>query len=115
MHKLHNHLGTATESGISVIRGDSECATGCQFPGKRCGNEEKHTSVPDLAIVPKLVNQVGLGHADTSIADRKNFVLLVGSDTDIQLLVRVDNRGIGQRRASEELEMSSRRNIPLLG
>jgi hypothetical protein len=57
-----------------------------------------------LAIVPKLVNQVGLGHADASIADRKNFVLLVGSDTDIQLLVRVEDRGIGQRWASDLVE-----------
>jgi hypothetical protein len=52
----------------------------------------------------KVVNQVGLGHTNTSITDRESLVLLVRGDTDEKLLACVEDRGIGQRRVSDFIE-----------
>jgi len=52
----------------------------------------------------KVVDQVSLGHTNTSITDRENLVLLVGCNTDEELLACVEDGGIGQRRVSDFVE-----------
>jgi hypothetical protein len=52
----------------------------------------------------KVVDQVGLGHTDTGIADGKKLVLLVWSDTDVELLARVEDSGISQGRVPDFIE-----------
>jgi hypothetical protein len=37
----------------------------------------------------KVIDHVGLGHANTGIADAKELVLLVGNDSDIELLLSI--------------------------
>ena len=70
--------------------------------------KSKYTLVPDLAIVLRLcsevINQVSLGHTNTSIADGENLVLLVRSHTDEKLLAGVEDRGIGQGRVPDFIE-----------
>ena len=39
----------------------------------------------------------GLGHADTGIADGQGLVLLVGDDTDVELLLGIESGGVSQR------------------
>lgn len=49
----------------------------------------------------KVVDQVSLSHADTGITDTEEFVLLVSTDTDVELLLRVKDRRIRQRRVAD--------------
>ncbi len=44
----------------------------------------------------EVVDEVGLGHADTGIDDGENLVLLVGDDADIEVLAGVKDRGVGE-------------------
>jgi hypothetical protein len=41
-----------------------------------------------------VVDHINLGHTDTSIADVKDLVLLVGCDTDVEFLLSVELRWI---------------------
>ena len=52
----------------------------------------------------KVVDEVGLGHADTSIASGEDLVLLVGCDTDVEVLAGVEDRGLGKRRIANFIE-----------
>ena len=52
----------------------------------------------------KVVDQVGLGHTNTSITDGETFVVLVRSDADVKLLPRVEDGRIGQRRVTNFIE-----------
>jgi len=45
----------------------------------------------------KVVNQIRLCHADTSITKGNNVVLLVGNDLDLKLLLRVQNALVLER------------------
>ena len=49
----------------------------------------------------KIINKVRLGHADTGIADRKDSILLVGGDSDIEILFGVELGGILQSLISD--------------
>ena len=42
----------------------------------------------------EVVDHISLGHTDTSIADVKDLVLLVGCDTDVEFLLSVELRWI---------------------
>lgn len=44
----------------------------------------------------EVVDHVGLGHADTGIADREDLVLLVRDELDDEVLARVKDGGIGE-------------------
>lgn len=44
----------------------------------------------------QIVDEVGLGHTDTSITNGENLVLLVRGDADVELLAGVKNGGVGQ-------------------
>ena len=52
----------------------------------------------------QVVNQVGLGHTNTSVSDGEALVLLVGSDSDVELLLAVENRLVGKRLVSNLVE-----------
>jgi hypothetical protein len=45
----------------------------------------------------EVVDQICLGHTNTSVAESEGFVLLVGGDTNIELLARVEDGGVSQR------------------
>lgn len=44
----------------------------------------------------EVVNQVGLGHTETSVADSEDFVLFVRGDADVELLLGIESGGIGK-------------------
>lgn len=52
----------------------------------------------------KVVDHVSLGHADTGIPDTEEFVLLVGADSDVKFLFRVEDGGFGQGRVANFVE-----------
>jgi hypothetical protein len=52
----------------------------------------------------EVVDHVGLGHTNTSVADGQNFVLLVGDDADVQLLLAVKGGGVGQGSIADFVE-----------
>lgn len=45
----------------------------------------------------EVVDHVGLGHADTGVADGERLALLVGRDADVKLLLRLERSGVSQR------------------
>jgi hypothetical protein len=45
----------------------------------------------------QVVNQISLGHTNTSITDRQDVVFLIRSDTDVEILLGIENRWISQR------------------
>ena len=50
------------------------------------------------------VDHVGLGHADTGVADEECFVLLVGRDADVELLLSLERRRVSQRLVADLVE-----------
>jgi hypothetical protein len=52
----------------------------------------------------KVVDHVSLGHTNASISDAEELVLLVGTDTDVKLLLGVKDGGIGQGRVTDFVE-----------
>lgn len=52
----------------------------------------------------QVVDHVGLSHTDTSIDNGEDLVLLVGDDTDVQVLVRVEDGGVRQGRVTDFVE-----------
>ena len=52
----------------------------------------------------QVVDEVGFGHADTSITEGEYFVLLVGGDTDKELGLRLECLRIGQRGITNLIE-----------
>lgn len=44
----------------------------------------------------EVVDQISLGHSDTGISDSEGSFLLVGGDSDVKVLLRVELRGIGK-------------------
>lgn len=52
----------------------------------------------------KVVDEVGLGHTDTSIADPEELVLLVWSDADEQILLSIKLRGVGEGLVADLVE-----------
>lgn len=60
------------------------------------GNDVKTCLGAGLGDSTKVVDHVGLGHTNTGIPETKEFVLLVDTDTDVEFLFTVENRGVGQ-------------------
>lgn len=57
-----------------------------------------------LGDCSQVVDQVGLGHTDTSVSDGQALVLLVGGDSDVKLLLAVEHRDVGKRLVSDLVE-----------
>jgi len=57
-----------------------------------------------LGDCSQVVNQVGLGHTNTGVSDGEALVLLVGSDSDVELLLAIENRLVGKRLVSNLVE-----------
>lgn len=49
-----------------------------------------------LGDCTKVVDHVSLGHTNTGITNREDFVLLVRGDADVQVLLAVELRRIGE-------------------
>ena len=56
----------------------------------------------------KVVDEVGLGHADTGVADAEDLVILVGDDADEELLLGVEDRGVGEGLVADFVESIGR-------
>ena len=52
----------------------------------------------------KVVDHISLGHTNTGIADGENLILLVGNDTDEQILAAVEHRWVGERLVANFVE-----------
>ena len=52
----------------------------------------------------EVVDHVGLGHTHTGISDSEELVLLVRNDTDVELLLRLEGRRIGERSITNFIE-----------
>ena len=52
----------------------------------------------------EVVDHVGLGHADTGVADGEDLVLLVRGEADVEVLARVEDRRVGQRLVADLVE-----------
>jgi hypothetical protein len=52
----------------------------------------------------EVVDHVGLGHTDTGIADGEDLVLLVGNDADDEVLLGVEDGGVGERGITDLVE-----------
>lgn len=44
----------------------------------------------------KVVDEIGLGHTNTAIADRQDVVFLVGDDANVEILLGFENGRVGQ-------------------
>lgn len=55
-----------------------------------------------------VVDEVGLGHADTGVADGEAVVLLVRGDADVELLFGLEHRGVGERIVAHLVERIGR-------
>ena len=63
--------------------------------------------VPDLAILgdcTEIVDHVGLGHANTGVADGERLALLVGRDADVEPLHSVERGRVRQRLVADLVE-----------
>jgi hypothetical protein len=52
----------------------------------------------------KIVDKISLGHADTSVADGEDTMLLVRGDADVEVLLRVELGGILQGLVADLVE-----------
>jgi hypothetical protein len=69
------------------------------------GREGLHESLGSrLGDCSQVVNEVGLGHTDTSVSDGQGLLLLVGSDSDEHFLLRVQDGGVGKGLVSDLVE-----------
>lgn len=57
-----------------------------------------------LGNCAQVVDHVGLGHANTGVAQAERLVLLVRDNTDVKILARVKDRRVGQRRVTDFVE-----------
>jgi len=51
---------------------------------------------PRLGDGPQVVDQVSLGHADTTVADGENFIIFVWDDANEELLFGLEDGRIGE-------------------
>lgn len=54
-----------------------------------------------LCDCPEVIDQVGLGHADTGIAKDEQLVLFVRGDADEEVVAGLENGGICERSISD--------------
>lgn len=52
----------------------------------------------------EVVHKVSLGHADSCIPQTQHLVLFVGNNKDMQVLFRLEDRGISERGISDFIE-----------
>ena len=52
----------------------------------------------------EVVDHIGLGHADTGVADGERLVLLVGRDADVELLLSLERGRVSQRLVADLVE-----------
>ena len=52
----------------------------------------------------KVVDKVSLGHTDTRVTDGKSLRLLIGNDSDEELLLGVEDGGVGERCIADLVE-----------
>ena len=52
----------------------------------------------------EVVDHIGLRHTDAGVADAEEFVLLVGTDTDVELTLSVKDGRVRQRRIANLVE-----------
>jgi len=52
----------------------------------------------------EVIDHIGLGHANTSVPDGKNLVLLVGNNADVEFLFMLKRRRVGKRRIAYFVE-----------
>lgn len=90
-----------TESGQSNAENGRLTNHGDVSTGRKSLHKGLGTRLGDSTEV---VNKVGLGHTDTSIPDGEGTFLLVGDDTDVQVLLRVKLRGVGEGGVSDLVE-----------
>lgn len=63
---------------------------------RSCGAPKTLTLGARLGDGTEVVDEVGLGHANTGIADGEDLVVLVGGDADVELLAGVELGGVGE-------------------
>lgn len=51
---------------------------------------------PGLGNGTKVVDHVGLGHADAAVADSENLIIFVRNYTNEELLLGLKDRGVGE-------------------
>jgi hypothetical protein len=56
----------------------------------------------------EVVDEIGLSHSNTGISDGKGTLLLVGGDTDVKVLLRVELGGVGESRVSDLVQSIGR-------
>ena len=94
LHTLSNEVG-----GVET---DTKLANHGDISARAEGLHEALGS--GLGDRTKVVDHVGLGHTNTGIADGEDLVLLVGDETDVEILARVEDRGICQRLVTDLVE-----------
>ena len=52
----------------------------------------------------EVVDEVGLGHADTGVADAEELVLLLGGDADVELFLGLKDGGVSERLVADFVE-----------
>ena len=71
----------------------------------RAGLERLHEGLrAGLGDRTKIVDEVGLGHADARVDDGQGVVGLVGHDVDLEVRLGVEDRRIGQRLVADLVE-----------
>lgn len=73
----------------------------CDLAVQRLNATNLSTGLGDRTEV---VDHVGLGHTNTRINDSENLVLLVGDDTDVEVLASVEDRRVGEGRVADLVE-----------
>lgn len=85
--------GVETDTELSDHGDIGTCGEGLhELLGARAGNGTE------------VVDEVGLGHANTGILDGEGLGLLVGNDVDAQVFAAVELAGVGQRLVPDLVE-----------
>jgi hypothetical protein len=73
------------------------------------GRESLHECLgTGLCDRTEVVDEIGLGHTNTGIPDGEGTLLLVGGDSDKELLLSVEGRGVGKSLVSDLVESIGR-------
>jgi hypothetical protein len=96
----HGNISTRAESlHETLMRSDVR-----SFLSTKAQHREGAYLGAGLGNGTKVVDQIGFGHTNTGITDAENLVLLIGDEEDMEILLSVEDRGIGQGGIADFIE-----------
>jgi hypothetical protein len=110
---LGNEVGRVeTNTELTCISAEAPCPVLGELTNHgdiSTGRESLHECLgTGLCDRTEVVDEIGLGHTNTGIPDGEGTLLLVGSDSDKELLLSVEGRWVGESLVSDLVESIGR-------